>query len=76
MFSYHHLFIYVIFFPLVFSIDRRNQQVVAIKLIDLEEAEDEIEDIQQEMSVLAEVCKVGFCIYKFMEFLFYQYDNL
>eukprot|EP01147_Barroeca_monosierra_P010868 gene10868-2943_t len=36
------------------GIDRRNQQVVAIKLIDLEEAEDEIEDIQQEMSVLAE----------------------
>ncbi|RKP11818.1 kinase-like domain-containing protein [Piptocephalis cylindrospora] len=36
------------------AIDRRTQQVVAIKKIDLETAEEDITDIQQEIAVLAQ----------------------
>lgn len=44
------------YFPLrPISVDKRTGQAVAIKIIDIESAEDEVEDIIQEIAILSEL---------------------
>lgn len=56
------------FLALFSSIDKRTQRPVAIKIIDLESAEDEIDDIQQEIAILSQLDSLYVTKYVLLEY--------
>lgn len=50
--SYDHITHLSRFYP---SVEKKTKKVVAIKIIDLETAEDEIDDIQLEIAILSQL---------------------
>lgn len=53
--GYRLLWLPTHFFCIIFhSVENKTNRVVAIKVIDLEDADDEIEDVQQEITVLSQ----------------------
>lgn len=56
------------FLALFYSIDKRTQRPVAIKIIDLESAEDEIDDIQQEIAILSQLDSLYVTKYVLVEY--------